>query len=175
VPAYQILNPSEILTDPPGDKILVSEHTITKPEARPSGPRFGTLVHAVVRDSRLDPELIDSLAHSHGRVLGANEEEIKAAVSTGIAALESRLLQGARTADRLHSELPVTRCLDGNRYIEGVIDLAFKKDGLWHVVDFKTDTYVPSRGAQYQRQLRWYAFALSQLTHEVVNCHLLAI
>ena len=52
---------------------------------------------------------------------------------------------------------------------------AFKKDGLWHVVDFKTDTYVPSRNAQYQRQLRWYAFALSQLTHEVVNCHLLAI
>jgi hypothetical protein len=35
---------------------------------------------------------------------------------------------------------------------------------MWHVVNFKTDEDTSSRSAQYERQIRWYGYAISQLT-----------
>ena len=44
------------------------------------------------------------------------------------------------------------------------MDLAFVERGGWIVVDFKTDADLGERRAQYERQLRWYAYALARLT-----------
>ena len=65
---------------------------------RPSGPRFGALVHAVLASVPLDGDLaaIQRLATIHGRVLGAAAEEIAAASESVHAALAHAVFDGAR-------------------------------------------------------------------------------
>ena len=65
---------------------------------RPSGPRFGALVHAVLASVPLDGDLtaIQRLATIHGRVLGAAAEEIAAASESVHAALAHPLFDQAR-------------------------------------------------------------------------------
>jgi ATP-dependent exoDNAse (exonuclease V) beta subunit len=64
-------------------------------EGRPSGRRFGTLVHSVLRDADLEGDRgqIASLARAHGRVLGAPDVEMEAAVDAVMAALEHPLVR----------------------------------------------------------------------------------
>ena len=64
---------------------------------------------------------------------------------------------------------------DGNRLMEGIIDLAFIENDAWVVVDFKTDADVSAKRDQYQRQLQWYASALSRLTGLPARAYLLAV
>jgi ATP-dependent exoDNAse (exonuclease V) beta subunit len=57
--------------------------------------------------------------------------------------------------------------------MEGVIDLAFVENDEWVVVDFKTDADISGHRAQYERQLQWYAYALSRLTGLRIRASLL--
>ena len=78
-------------------------------------------------------------------------------------------------------ETPFLLPLDGDaeqRIVEGAIDLAYLDgDGRWIDVDWKTelgDLEAPvggdsagngaTRGDRYRRQVRWYCYALQQLT-----------
>ena len=72
---------------------------------RPSGPRFGALVHAVLASVPLDGDLavIQRLANIHGRVLGAAPEEIAAASESVHAALAHAVFDGARQAPPMSS------------------------------------------------------------------------
>jgi ATP-dependent exoDNAse (exonuclease V) beta subunit len=100
----------------------------------------------------------------NARILGATSEEAAAAHASVVAALVHPVLERARSAARCHREYPVTFRTKDARLLEGVIDLAFLEKGAWVVVDFKTDAHSPERRAQYERQLRWYAHALAELT-----------
>jgi ATP-dependent exoDNAse (exonuclease V) beta subunit len=108
-------------------------------------------------------------------VLGATTEEAVAASVAVEAALAHPLLTQARSAERCHREYPVTFRLEGNRLMEGVIDLAFFDQGAWTVVDFKTDADLSGRRAQYERQLQWYAHALRELTQTPTRAVLLGV
>jgi ATP-dependent exoDNAse (exonuclease V) beta subunit len=173
-PSYVILNPSE-LTDQPDAGAAIEIVSIRAAAERPSGPRFGTLVHAVLRDVGFDSAAIDRSTQLHGRIFGAPPEETAAATEAIRAALLSPLLHRAQLAVRCQRELPVRLRLDGNRLIEGVIDLMFLEGETWHIVDFKTDVQVAASRAGYERQLRWYATAVSRLTRQQAVCHLMAI
>jgi len=59
--------------------------------------------------------------------------------------------------------------------MEGIIDLAFVEDNTWIIVDFKTDADISERNGQYQRQLQWYASALSRLTGLPARAYLLGV
>ena len=119
----------------------VTIHSIRKPLGRPTGPRFGTLVHTILRDAPLDAdrEAITALAKVHGRLLGATPEEIDHAIQAVEAALAHPLLARARSSMRLHRELPIILKLEDRKVLEGIIDLAFVEKGVWQIVDFKTD------------------------------------
>jgi ATP-dependent exoDNAse (exonuclease V) beta subunit len=143
---------------------------------RPAGKRFGTLVHLVLRDVDLATgEDADALAAMHGRLVGATTEEVEAAAAAVRAALRHPLVGRARVADRCHRELPVMLRLEGNRMLEGVLDLAFLEKSAWTVVDFKTDADVAVRREEYERQLRWYGAALERLTGQLVRAWILAV
>jgi ATP-dependent helicase/nuclease subunit A len=143
----------------------------------PAGRRFGTLVHAVLRDVPLDSDepAIRKWTQLNARVLGASAEEIEAATERVGAALRHPLLDRARAAKRKHREYPVMLRAEGNQLMEGIIDLAFVEDATWIVVDFKTDADVHGHRDQYQRQLQWYASALSRLTGLPARAYLLAV
>ena len=150
---------------------------VPRAETRPGGRRFGTLVHAIMRDVPLDaaPERIARLAGLNARAIGAPAEERDAACSAVEAASEHPLIERARRAARRHREYPVTLQLDDGRLLDGIIDLAFVENDSWIIVDFKTDAGASERRLQYERQLQWYAFALARLTGMPARAFLLAI
>jgi ATP-dependent exoDNAse (exonuclease V) beta subunit len=175
-PRFEILTPSETL-EPPPVLCKVSMESLPRTGVRPPGARFGTLLHAVLRDADLTPVpgQVAALVSIHGKLLDASDAEINAAREAVLAVLDHPLIRRARAAERCHRELPLLARLEDARLVEGTADLAFLEAGAWTLVDFKTDAHISSSRAQYERQLQWYAFALSKATGLKVTAILLAI
>jgi ATP-dependent helicase/nuclease subunit A len=185
-PQFRIVRVSEA-KDPPGDPIPVAVESVAKAQARPGGRRFGTLIHAVLRDVPFESShhTIAKLVELNARSIGAPREEIEAARFAIEAALAHPLITRARAAGRIHREYPVTLPLEDGKsqelpaVLEGVIDLAFIEDGAWVIVDFKTDSDSSSdagvRRGQYLRQLQWYGYALERLTGFRAKAYLLEV
>ena len=141
---------------------------------RPSGRRFGSLVHAVLATAPFDGSVEPSdVADLYGRTLGATAVEVDAAVTVARTALAHPLLQGARAAAArgyCRREVPVSACLDDGTLIEGVVDLAYRDEsGNWTVVDFKTDKELNTALESYERQVALYADLISRATGQVAR------
>jgi len=162
--------------DAPLDQVVV-ETLARGATDGPAGRRFGALVHAVLRDVPLDATLatIRRWTQLNARILGAPAEEIEAAYTRVEAALRHPLLDRARAAGRRHREYPVMLRVDNARLMEGIIDLAFLENDTWVIVDFKTGEDISLRSDRYQRQLQWYASALSRLTGLPATAYLLGV
>jgi ATP-dependent exoDNAse (exonuclease V) beta subunit len=139
------------------------------PGRRPSGPRFGTLVHAVlaVVDLDADRDAVHGHATVQARLLGATDGERDAAVETVAGALAHPLIKRAAAAARAgrcrRETSLIVRHEDGT-LIESVADLAFDDDEGWTVVDFKTDADIAVRVEQYRRQVALYVNAIAEVT-----------
>jgi len=74
----------------------------------------------------------------------------------------------ARTAEArgaCRRETAVTYTLPDATLVEGVVDLAFEEQGVWTVVDYKTDRELAAKGEdRYRRQVALYASAIAQAT-----------
>jgi ATP-dependent exoDNAse (exonuclease V) beta subunit len=153
-----------------GDETLLPEVTVIDAAsgvARPSGPRFGRLVHAVLATVALDAErgAIADAAGAQARILGATPEERSAAATLVEAALVHPLLTRARDAwrrRRCRRETPITAVEPDGSILEGVLDLAFEEDDGWTVVDFKTQAELA--GLPARRQVAAYAAVVSRVT-----------
>jgi ATP-dependent exoDNAse (exonuclease V) beta subunit len=175
-PEYQVFIASQAVDAPP-DPVPVQIAALAKSARSAAGRRFGTLVHNVMRDVPLDANraAIEQLVGWNTRLLGSPEEERSAAIAAVEGALEHPLLARARAAERCHREYPLVWKLEDGRVLEGFIDLAFVENGQWVIVDFKTDADATERRQQYERQLQWYGFALTQLTNMPAQAWLLQI
>jgi len=174
---FDIFTATEAAEPPAGFETVITHESIAKSGERPTGPRFGTLVHTLLRDATLDADLaaLGTLAQVHGRLLGATAEEIEHSGAAALAALKHPLIERARRAKNVRRELPIMLKLDAGRVLEGVIDLAFEAEGSWHIVDFKTDADLERNRARYTRQLEWYALAVARLNNTKIEAHLLSI
>jgi len=172
---FDIFTPSEATESPA--QIEVAVHVSAARQQGVGGARFGTLVHTVMRDVPFDADLgaIEKLARSHGRLLGATDDEVVVAVDTVQRALAHPLVRQAAGAERCHREFPVMFRMDDGRMLEGVIDLAFVEEGRWTILDFKTDADLGTKRLHYERQLQWYAVAVNRLTGMPVTANLLAL
>jgi ATP-dependent exoDNAse (exonuclease V) beta subunit len=177
VPTFQVFTASDAGVAPPAFECSVAIETTARTTGRPTGKRFGTLVHAVLRDVSLDAnrEQIAGLARLHAILLGATEEESSSAVDAVNSALQHPLFARIRAAETVHREWPIILPLDGAKVLEGTIDLAFLEAGLWHVIDFKTDEDLEARASSYQSQVKWYAYALFKITGQPAQGHLLSV
>ena len=133
---------------------------------RPSGRRFGILVHAVLASVPLDGDanIIQRLATIHGRTLGAPQDEVDAASESVRVALAHGVFEEARQAaqqSRCRREVPIAWLDSNGLLIEGVIDLAFERAGGWTVIDFKTDEEFRGDEPAYRRQVGMYAAAIN--------------
>ncbi len=171
------LRASEALYAPDGFTGVIDEVKLPRAPGRPSGRRFGTLVHTILRDVPLDADraAIEALAEVHGRVLGAGTDEVEAAVAPVEGLLGHELIARARAAERVLREHPILYETDDGTLLDGTIDLLFFAAGRWTVVDFKTNADVRARRDQYHRQMAWYAFALERITEQPVHAILLGI
>jgi ATP-dependent helicase/nuclease subunit A len=148
---------------------------------RPSGARFGTLVHAALAAVDLDAgaEAIEAVTRLQGRMLGAPVEEVEAARRAVGAALAHPVLSRAARSDALRRETPLLHRLADGSLAEGIVDLAFRESSdagtQWTVVDFKTDREVGVRLAEYEAQVQLYVDAIARATGEPARGLLLVV
>jgi len=180
-PEVEVVAVTEVEQEPPDFAGEVVLERVAKDADRPSGVRFGTLVHTVLRDVAWDAgdEAVRHLAELHGRMLDAPADEVAAAAASVAAALRHPLLARAAAADRRHRETPFLLRLDDRTMVEGTVDLAFldggAEEGGWTVVDFKTDADVASVEERYRVQVAWYVHAVATLTGRPARGVLLAV
>jgi ATP-dependent helicase/nuclease subunit A len=169
------------LLSEPGSELVsaVSIEQINVTISRPHGKRFGNLVHAVLSVVSLDADRdrILRVSDAQGRILGAPEKEIEAAVETVAAVIQHPIvLGGAAISSNHRRELPVTLKLKDNQMVEGIADMAYEGgDGVWTVVDYKTDYEIAGRVEEYTRQVWLYALAISRATGKKTRPILLCI
>ncbi len=145
--------------------------------ARPAGPRFGTLVHALLEQPLRASDLeLRALARVFSREIGATDLEIEAALQAVQVARAHPLLAAARealTRGECEHELPVTFRRENGELIEGVIDLVFRErtpsGTRLLLIDFKTDLELRDLGP-YGQQLDLYAEAYARATGERPEC-----
>jgi ATP-dependent helicase/nuclease subunit A len=150
------------------------------PGPRPSGRRFGVLVHALLAAVPLDGsrDQIRDLAVLHARVLGARDEERDAASKVVERTLQHRVWRDARAAvaagRACRRETPLSIVRDGI-LIDGQVDLAFETGNGWMVVDFKTDAELSGAEEDYRRQVALYADALAAITGQPAAATILRV
>ncbi len=166
---------NEEAADPP-DAVAVEKATIVHESAdRPRGRRFGVLVHAILRDAALDGSDLERWSQIHATLQNCDREEQESGLAVARAALRHELFDRARKADQCQREFPVTLRLPDGRILEGVIDLAFREEGAWVIVDFKTAASPGEDPGRFERQVRWYAHALRQIEKAPVEAWILSI
>ncbi len=153
------------------------------------GKEWGTLIHDVLEKAVQGYELshyIKIALHKYG-FSSEREEEVK----TYVANLQrSSLWEELQTAGQVLTEVPFTLKVDSGHIlyslisdrskeqhpflVKGVIDLIYKKNGAWHLVDYKTDRakhdddYNKLQGF-YSSQLSFYQQVWEVLTGEKVE------
>jgi ATP-dependent helicase/nuclease subunit A len=163
-PTVLALPITELARDLAPEPALVEATDIPRRD-RPRGPRFGTLVHAVLARVPLDAERprVAALCEALARLTGATQDETVASIDAVLAALAHPRLSAARASAQVRREVAVSQVLDDGTLAEGIIDLAYLSDGGWLVVDFKTDEVIDARGG-YATQLHRYVEAVKRAT-----------
>ncbi|HET6338052.1 MAG TPA: UvrD-helicase domain-containing protein [Polyangiales bacterium] len=159
------------------------EHPLQAPEVidlglpragRPSGPRFGTLVHALFANLSFgavdEAADLERLARALARGLDATQEECERAAGDVRAALAHPFFERVRAAavrGDLHREAPITAKAPDGELLDGVVDLLLiESDPAGRrllLADFKTDAELGD-GSHYAAQLALYANALERAT-----------
>jgi ATP-dependent helicase/nuclease subunit A len=162
---------------PPPGILSVEVHETRAPRTnRPGGKRFGTLVHATMAaiDLSGDESHVRTVARSQARLVGAPTHEVDAAVIAVLAALEHPLVRQAAASPKLRREVPVMLKTEG-ALVDGVVDLAYEVDGIWQIVDFKTDSELVASRIVYEAQVRIYAQAIAKATGASTRAALLML
>jgi ATP-dependent exoDNAse (exonuclease V) beta subunit len=149
---------------------------------RPSGKRFGTLVHELLLHGHAAPDVeLSIMATMLARTLGATPTEVDAAVAAVTAAFAHPVMRAAHAADAFDGcfrEMPICQRLEDGSLLDGVVDLAFLTTDAPQaplvLVDFKTDVMLGAQEA-YALQLDLYAQALRAATGRAVECVLFRV
>ena len=131
-----------------------------------AGRRFGELVHACLAVVPLTATagVIEGIAEVMGRSLQAPSREVKAAAEAVIAALAHPVVSAARRSSDVRREVSLVDHLEDGTVIEGAIDLAYELDGVWQIVEFKTDLVIEENRPQYEAQTQAYVRAIGAAT-----------
>ena len=163
----------------------------TSPRSR--GFSWGTVVHGALAAAAkgLTVEELTAVGRAllleNERPVDADGEPRELAELVGLVEVvrTSSLWERARAADQTLVEIPFsTRApeveipegsgrVETMRYVEGIIDLAFREADGWTIADYKTDVGTDpdfsARKAEYRRQVDMYAACWARLTKEPVK------
>jgi ATP-dependent helicase/nuclease subunit A len=144
------------------------------------GPVWGEIIHrclqAVARGVTLTKPLVESIMAERDWPL----EEADEAIAVIERVRKSDLWKRVEESKERHTEVPFAMAVDGNEIgqaegdclLEGVIDLVFREDGNWVIVDYKTDRVVGNLEPYlnyYSPQVKLYAKAWEKLSKEAVG------
>jgi ATP-dependent exoDNAse (exonuclease V) beta subunit len=161
--------------------LIQIEKLVRPDEKRPSGRRFGVLVHAVLAavDLKANTDEIELVTKANARLVDATSDETDAAVNVARSVLQHPLIQRATIAQTVRREAPVQHYREDGTLIEGVIDLAFQENTPefqgWTVIDFKTDGEIEKAEDRYRAQVAAYVEAVRVATRSPSRGFLLVI
>jgi ATP-dependent helicase/nuclease subunit A len=173
----------EVMSDAGASRALEVLDSGATREGRPSGKRFGSLMHALFEHAVLaggaeaSARELEGLSHFVARSLGATEAERTRAVADVTLALRHPLferIEAAHARGELYREAPITSCPEAGELREGIVDLAFREPGKVVLLDFKTDVVLADL-TRYAQQLSLYAAALEAALGEPVECVLFRV
>ncbi|MBT97551.1 MAG: hypothetical protein CL902_02860, partial [Dehalococcoidia bacterium] len=163
--------PSEVGIDLKDSDRPIEAIELDREPDRPSGSRFGSLVHTIF--SRVDLKgSVDDLrmvVDRQGRQFGAPSLEREAAYDVVQRALKHPLMQDAGQSEDVKRETPVMYVNDAGELVEGIVDMAFRTGEGWTVVDFKTDEDIDAQRGAYLGQIRLYVEGVARATGEEVK------
>ena len=160
------------------DKYEITEYPqFMLKDVRQDGAFYGTLVHKLL--SVLD---LDRIRHADSPGCAVEEEKTRLLLEKVFQKEEAERIRTADivaffgssvgkrmlASDDIRREWEFSLCVhrDRDMLLQGVIDCAFREDGEWVIIDYKTDR-VDDIGIlrdRYGSQVAWYAEALEQLT-----------
>ncbi|MBQ2058801.1 MAG: UvrD-helicase domain-containing protein [Firmicutes bacterium] len=76
------------------------------------------------------------------------------------------MLSELLSAEEVHCELPFCYSSDGESIWHGVMDAVYRKDGCWHIIDYKTSADPDDLDERYRTQLESYVDAFRAMTGE---------
>lgn len=146
------------------EEVEKDDEWVISPVTKGEGAIFGKLVHRIFE--KLDWSqlgLLEKMAETEGKDLGASGSMIKRAGEMVREALNSPILQRIIKSGNYQKEVPFTYKPNGTIF-EGVMDVVFKEgDGLV-VLDFKTDLVdrdiLNSKIEHYKTQVKVYSDAI---------------
>jgi len=156
--------------------LVTHESTEIDRASRPHGKPFGILVHAVLAAVPLEatPDVVLAVAEAEGRALSSTAEEIKHAAASAKAALAHPVMRAAALREH-RREATISLAMPDGSVTIGVLDLAYRSESSWVIVDYKTDAELEGRIKEYEEQVRTYARAVAAATGEAVRCVLLSV
>ena len=185
VPSLTVATATELAEKSPGKADQVTIEDAGFGVIRPSGKRFGTLVHAVLATLPLSATADEAheLAALHAKLFAAPDDERDAAAGIAIKLLKHPRFESARAAEaagrRVWREAPVSLRVDdesgASRLVDGQVDLAYESDSGWVVVDFKTDIEIASAQDAYKQQVALYVEAVTRATGQPATGVLLRV
>ncbi len=170
----------ETVSQPTYDVVGAKERAVTGGEhfaGTRHGEQWGTVIHTLLERRMADPEEdIEALAYSAVRGEDLPDARAQEALTVVENVVDSEIWKRGHAAERCIPEAPFRRLIeDGERPVisRGVIDLAFKEDGAWVIVDYKTDNTEENEVGElvehYKPQLDAYAAAWEECTGDRVK------
>jgi ATP-dependent helicase/nuclease subunit A len=128
---------------------------------------FGTMMHEVLATMDFSkPDTAEALWQQRAARAGVCEEDTKRGVETLRRFVGSDLFRRIRQGKDLQREMPFAY-VQGGTLFEGTMDLVFREDTHWVLVDYKTDRISAKEAVacaeRYRPQLEAYADALQTL------------
>ncbi len=148
------------------------------PASGEHGTEWGEVIHALLEAAMANPEAdLRALAQAELAEHGLGPSLADEAVETVKGAAASDIWRRARESPRRLVEVPFQLAIKGDgehrAIVRGVIDLAFREDGGWVIVDYKTDrAAAASLGRlveRYRPQLAAYAATWRKCVGEPVR------
>ena len=156
--------------------------------ASPKGPAWGTLIHKMLEYAmREEGEMTDAALTGLASFLTADDPSLRGHLADAAAAVRSvmasEVWQRARSSSECHTEVPFTievptHELPGQppdapprTMLHGVIDLVYRVEGGWEIIDYKTDKDTEGLHklpAEHRVQLGLYSRYWTAITGEAV-------
>lgn len=177
VPSIRVHAVTEYTSSKKESDLPVEVVELERKRERPVGARFGSLVHTIFSrvDLSGDVDNLRTVVDRQVRQHGASAHEREAAYDVVQRALKHPLMEAAAGAEDVRRETPVMYVDEDGELVEGIVDLAFRTDDGWTVVDFKTDDDVDAQRGVYLGQIRLYVDGVGRATGEAVKGVLFAV
>lgn len=160
---YELRAPTRALDEAPSAATSSSEHDGLDALTR------GTVLHACLEQLDLDrPQSARALAAQvlADMDLDADPDAVAREVATMLKTFaQSPLATELQDAEEIHRETAILLPA-GPARLRGQIDLLYRRDGMWHIVDYKSDRVSPGdlhkKLARYELQLLAYSLAIAE-------------